>query len=215
MIAILPVSLVAQDTATAMLHSNGGGVFVNKNAAPASGALFAGDLVETDKTGVARLQTTGSTVDINPETVVQFEGDELVLDHGRLSVNTSRGMKVRVGCLTITPVNEADWTQYDVVDLDGRVTVSGLKNDTYIDSRTNARSEKEASASNRAIVHQGEQKSRQEKCGAAEIKPYTPQPALGAILNSPWAVATGAAAIGVLACWSLCRGDDPISPKSP
>jgi len=32
-------------------------------------------------------------VDIDADTVVQFEGDELVLDHGSLSVNTTRGLK--------------------------------------------------------------------------------------------------------------------------
>ena len=29
-------------------------------------------------------------------TIGQFEGDELVLDHGGLQLNTSRGMRVRV-----------------------------------------------------------------------------------------------------------------------
>ena len=72
--------------------SNGIGVLVNKNPAPASIALFPNDLIETQKAVVARIEVTGSSADINPETVVQFEGNELVLDHGSLSVNTSRGM---------------------------------------------------------------------------------------------------------------------------
>src|ERR1700674_1595336 len=137
MIVILPVSLPAQDTAAAMLRSNGTGVLLNKNPAPASAALFSNDLIETPKTAVARIEASGSSADLNPETVVQFEGNELVLDHGSLSVNTSRGLRVRVGCVTVTPVNDAQWTHYEVADLDGKVTVAALKNDVYIDARSN------------------------------------------------------------------------------
>ena len=136
MIAILPVSLFGQDNASAMLRSNGIGVSVNKASVPASIALFPKDLVETQKQSVARIEASGSTADISPETIVQFNGDELVLEHGSLSVNTSRGVRVRVGCLTVTPVNDAAWTHYDVTDLDGKVTVSSLKLDVYIDARS-------------------------------------------------------------------------------
>ena len=129
MIAILPVSLLAQDKAAAMLRSNGIGVILNKNPAPASIALFPNDLVETQKNAAARIEVSGSTADINVDTMVQFEGDELVLDHGSLSVNTSRGLRVRVGCLTVTPVNDTVWTHYDVIDVDGKVSVSALKSD--------------------------------------------------------------------------------------
>jgi hypothetical protein len=119
-----------------MLRSNGVGVLVNKSPAPASIALFSDDFVETQKNAaLARIDISGSAADINAETVVQFEGNELVLDHGSLSVNTSRGMTVRVGCLTITPANNAEWTHYDVADLNGKVNVSALKNDVNIDER--------------------------------------------------------------------------------
>ena len=137
LVLFLPVSLWAQDSAAAVLRSNGVGVLVNQNSAPASMALFRDDLVETQKKAVARIEFSGSTADISPETMVQFEGDELVLDHGSLSVNTSRGLRVRVGCVTVTPVNNAEWTHYDVYDLNGKVTASALKSDVYIDSRSN------------------------------------------------------------------------------
>ena len=102
--------------------------------------------------------------------MVQFEGNELVLDHGSLSVNTSRGLRVRVGCLTVTPVNDAQWTHYDVVDCDGKVTVSALKNDVYIDARSsNPQQARQSSRSSRVTVREGEQKSREEKCGGAYL----------------------------------------------
>ena len=101
----------------------------------------------------------------------QFEGTELVLDHGSLSVNTSRGLRVRVGCLIVTPVNNAEWTHYDVADVDGKVTVSALKNDVNIDVRSRTPQQaKQAAHSNQVTVREGEQKSREEKCGAADMK---------------------------------------------
>lgn len=127
MAAILPVSLLADEVTAAMLRSNGAGVLLNKNSAPASTALLPDDLIETQPKAVARVEAIGSTADIHPETMVQFEGNELVLEHGSLSVNTSRGLRVRVGCLTVTPVKSAEWTHYDVVDIDGKVTVSARR----------------------------------------------------------------------------------------
>jgi hypothetical protein len=43
----------------------------------------------------ARVDAYGSIVTVQPETIVQSAGDELVLDHGSLQVDTSRGMRVR------------------------------------------------------------------------------------------------------------------------
>jgi hypothetical protein len=215
MIVILPVSLLADDTEAAVLRSNSSGVLLNKSTAPATSALFRDDLVETQKDAMARIETAGSTADINPETVIQFEGDELVLEHGTVSVNTARAMKVRVGCLTVTPVND-DWTHYDVTDVDGKVTVSALKNDVNIDSRAaNARPAKDSGQSNRVTVREGEQKSREEKCGGAEIKNSSGVPAIDPILNSVWAKGVGIGIIGGIACFALCRGAEPISPWHP
>jgi hypothetical protein len=216
MIAILPVSLLGQEAATAMLRSNGVGVTVNKNSVPASTALFSKDLIETQKQSAARIEATGSAADISPETMVQFEGDVLVLEHGSLSVNTSRGLRVRVGCLTVTPVNDAEWTHYDVTDLDGKVTVSALKLDVYIDAGSrNPQQAKQSNHSDRVTVREGERKSREEKCGAGYLETPDAIAAKGAIMNSPWAIGAGVIAIGVLTCVGLCHDDNPISPTKP
>ncbi|MGP0017662.1 MAG: hypothetical protein ACLPHP_03760 [Candidatus Sulfotelmatobacter sp.] len=199
-----------------MLRSEGVGVLVNKYPAPASIALFSNDLIETQKAVVARIEASGSAADINAETVVQFEGNELVLDHGSLSVNTSRGMTVRVGCLTITPANNAEWTHYDVADLNGKVNVSALKNDVNIEERSGSlQHARQSGHSNRVTVREGEQKSREENCGAVDIKQAGSLPTTQAILNSPYAVGAGIVTIGVLTCWALCRSGNPISPKDP
>jgi hypothetical protein len=215
MAVILPVPLCAQENAAAMLRSSGSGVLVNKNTAPTSIALFPNDLIETPKNMVARLEIAGSAADIGPETMVQFERDELVLDHGNVSVNTTRGLRVRVGCLTVTPVKESERTQYDVSDLDGRVTVNAVKNDVYIDARSNKPQEaKNPSHSSRDLVHEGEQKSREEKCGGAYRRDDS-RPALGPWMNSMWAKIMAGGVAGTVACLGLCHDDDPVSPSKP
>jgi len=211
---ILPGSLLADDTAAAMLRSNGGAL-VNKNPAPASTALFLHDLIETQKNVVARIEATGSTADISPETMVEFDGDELALDHGSVSVNTSRVLRVRIGCVTVTPVN-ADWTHYDVTDVNSKVIVSALKSDVYIDSRSkNPQQAKQPTHSDRVLVREGEQKSREEKCGAPAIKESDQLAGKGAIMNSPWVIGAGVVIVSVIACFGLCHDDDPISPSKP
>jgi hypothetical protein len=214
MIVILPVSLLSQDTGAALLRSNGL-VQVNKNQAQPSSALFPDDLIETQQGATARLEVSGSSADINPETVVQFETEELVLEHGSVSVNTSRFLRVRVGCITVTPVN-ADWTHYDVIDKDGKVTVSALKNDVYIESRSrDPKKPKQPERSDRSLVREGEQKSRDEKCEAADIKEPGHLAGRGAIMNSPYVQWPAGGVIVGLTCWALCNSDNPVSPSAP
>lgn len=213
-IALLSLPAVGQESATAILRSNGG-VLLDRNLAPNSAALYPNNLIETQKAAFARIEASGSAADINPETVVQFEGDELVLDHGSLSVNTSRGLRVRVGCVTVTPVNVAEWTRYEVTDVNGKITVVASKSDAYIDARSrNQANARKPARSERSIVREGEQKSREEKCGAADEQ--NRGSADGPILNSPWARAAGVAAIAGLMCWALCPNNDhPMSPAAP
>jgi hypothetical protein len=215
MIIILPVSLFAQESGTAVLRSSDG-THLNKNVAPATSALFSDDLIETQRGATARIEAPGSTADVDSETVVQFEGDELVLDHGSLSVNTSRSLRVRVGCLTVTPVH-ADWTHYTVVDVNGKVTVAAMKDDVYIDARARKEKPSEDSVhSDRVTVRESEQKSREEKCGAADVKDSTPWHAHGPFLNSAIARGIGIGVVGGMICFALCRSDpEPMSPSKP
>jgi hypothetical protein len=115
----------------------------------------------------------------------------------------------------VTPVNGAEWTHYEVADVDGKISVSASKSDVYIDSRTSNRQQVGTrSRSERVIVHEGEQKSRGEKCGAADVKEGTAA-GQGALMNSLWAKAAAGAGIAVLMGWVLSRSDDPISPSAP
>jgi hypothetical protein len=206
MIIILPTSLMAQNSAQAMLHDEGG-VWLNGNPAPNSSAIFLHDVVQTQKGSWAKLDAYGSTVTVQPETIVQFEGDELLLEHGGLQVDTSRGLKVRVNCITVIPVTQ-DRNRYDVTDLDGRVTVAAHQNDDKIHYHAAATRVSKQTRSSDVTVHQGETVTREDRCGAAAMPAAT-----SATLDSPWAIGIGAVAIGVITCWALCRGGEAVSPS--
>lgn len=215
MASLLPVSLAAQETAGAILYG-GNGTLVNQSQAPASTAIFPNDLIQTPQGSMARIQLVGSETQINSETLVQYQASELALDHGSLSVNTSRGLRVRVGCIVITPVHDNAWTHYDVKDVDGKVTVSALKDDVYIDAHKKNVEDVKEQDRNRTIVHESEQGAREEKCGGADSSKPAQVAAVGDWLNSPYAIAAGAAAVIFTTCYALCRtNSEPISPACP
>jgi hypothetical protein len=210
---VLPVSLMADDSTAAMLHHDGRAL-VNGSPAPPSTAIFPNDTVQTLPQHEATINASGSAVTVAPETLVQFDGDELILDHGALQVSTSRELRVRVGCITVIPATSG-WTQYDVTDVDGKVTVAARKSDVNIDSRgSRFRAARAAGRNERVTVREGEQKTRDEHCGAAP-KPPRYIDAKGAILNSPYVKWPAAGAIIVGTCLILCDGDDPVSPSRP
>ena len=210
--AFLPVSLIADDSGAAILRHDGGAV-LNGNPAPPSIAIFPYDTVQTLQPHQATINAAGSAVILEPDTLVQYEDDALVLDHGTVLVSTSRGLKVRIGCITVLPATTA-WTQFDVTDVGGKVTVAARKNDVNIDSRSPKLPAARASGGQRATVHEGEQQTRDEHCGPGP-KSSDPIAAKAAILNSPLAVGTALGGIIVGVCLVICHNDDPISPHAP
>jgi len=212
LIGIGPASLTAQVNGRALLHTDGA-TLLNGSPAPATTAIFANALIQTPKLHIAKIDADGSTVLIQPETIVQFDGEELVLDHGSLQLSTLRGLRVRVNCITIIPLT-LEQTQYDVTDVDGKVRVDAYKNDVKIHLKGGTAIRSKEGKSSDLIVREGERSSRSEKCAAA-IKPDAVVDAKGAALNSWWARATGVGAIAVIACLGLCHSDDPVSPSTP
>jgi len=209
MLVILPESLMAQDP-RAMLH-NDGGVWLNTNPAPSSSAIFVHDLIRTQKDNTGKIDAAGTTVTVEPETIVQYEGDELFLDHGHLQVNTWQGMKVRVDCLTVIPPPH-EWARYDVIDVDGKVLVLAYQNDVKIHYRGTAAWRSKHAEFSDVTVYQGGQATREERCGAAAQTVA----ARGPLLSSPWVKVAGIAAVGLI-CLGLCRIDSPVpvSPSQP
>ena len=150
---------------------------------------------------------------MQPETVAQFQGNLWVLVHGTLQLGTTREMPVLVGCLTITPVNW-DQTQFDVIDVDGKVKIIAHKNDVKIHSHAAAYQGSKQGAHSDAIVHEGEEVTREDRCGLP-IRGTQPSDASNAILNRPLVIGAAALAVGTIACLGLCHDDDPLSPWKP
>jgi len=214
----LPASLQAADTKSAVLHSQGG-VWVNGMEAADASAVFPGDLLETKPGFSASLSADGSTVSIQPESVVKFEDNLLVLDHGNLLVGTTTGMRVRVHCIDVIPISDTEWTQYEVTDVNGNIQVAAHKKDVRVElegnhAKTSSATEATGGTSGGTTVHEGEQASRRESeaCGA----PLNPVSVLKGV-NPAW-VAAGAVGTGILICWlAHCfgGGSGPVSPDKP
>ena len=169
MIVFFPLSLVATDSGPAILHSKGG-VWVNGSEAHDSTAILAGDLLETKSGAVASLDADGSSILIQSESVVKYNGDSLTLEHGSVSVGTGKAMSVHVDCIRVVPVSN-DWTQYDVTAVSGKVQVAARKLDVNILYATSTRKPSpETAEAQSATVHEGQQATRDEAeaCGTGK-----------------------------------------------
>lgn len=212
MLVIVPSSLLGQ-TPSAILHTQGG-VWVNGYEAQDSAAIFAGDTLETKPEFSATLNLEGSNVLIQPQSVTKFQGDFLELDHGGVAVGSATRFKVRVHCITVTPV-VSDWTQYEVTDVNGTVHVAARKNDVNVEIVEHRKPGAESAGSNSGTVHEGEEHNYDESkvCGAPAKLP-------GAAMNPKYFEIGGAALGGVLICAVvLCKGKGggtkPMSSSSP
>jgi hypothetical protein len=227
MVLAFPVSLTAGETSSAILHHNGG-VWVDGKVAPDSSAIFVGEVLETKAESIAKLDAEGSSVLVQPESVVRFEENSITLEHGSVSVDTSKGMTVRVKCITVVPVSTA-WTQYDVSDVNGTVHVNARKSDVNIEEGSRkaknevrleeVKPDKEEAASGSANVREGQQASREESlCGIAQ----RPGETQSGPFHSPYTkwVALGIAG-GVILPWVFPHGGGgsgsggAMSPSTP
>jgi len=210
-IAIAPTSLIAQRSDRGLL-SNDGGTFLNESLAPRLTAIFPDSLVQTQAGHNARIAMDGSSVEIRPETMFQFQGGELALDHGILQVDTAKRLKVLIGCITVDPVT-ADRTQFEVTDVNGKVKVAALKSDARIHLHTKMQESKEGGHSSDTIVHEGQELTRSEHCGGALLRPTE---GVGEPSNGILEKIGGGIFIGGIICYAVCRPNgNPVSPWQP
>lgn len=213
MLFLFPLSLSAADTGSAILRSEGG-VWVNGNEIAGSTTIFTGDSLETKPGFVANLDVEGSSVLIQPESIVKFEGTYLTLEHGGVSVGTSTAMSVHVNCIRVEPLSN-DRTQYDVADVTGKVEVAAHKADVKITQAGSLHKTSAENSSSSSVVHEGQEGSREESqaCGAA-----TPPESPAHGLPTKWIEIGGGAGAGVVViCLLLCKGKSTtnVSPSDP
>jgi ferric-dicitrate binding protein FerR (iron transport regulator) len=212
MVILCPLSLLSADTGAAVVHSKGG-VWVNGAEVADATAIFPGDLLETKPGAVANVDADGSSILIQPQSVVKFQGNYLSLEHGGVSVGTSTSMSVHVNCIKVQPTSNAR-TQYDVNDLNGTVQVAARKDDVNItQSGVLAKATPENNSSQSTVVHEGQQATRDETAACGEAP--RPGPASNG-LNSKWIEIGGAVGGGIIVvCLLLCKSENPISPSQP
>jgi hypothetical protein len=214
MLVLWPLSLLAQDKASAILHSDHG-VSVNGAEVSGSSPIFPGDLIETRSGSVANLDTEGSSMLIQPESIIKFQGTFLDLDHGEVSVGTSTAMSVHVKCLRMDPVSN-DRTQYDVTDRSGAMHVSAQKKDVNITRAGLATKTAQGKPFDSVTVHEGEEATREESVACGASSPKGPGSGLNARALE---IGGGAAGTGLILCILLCKGSSssspPVSPSQP
>ena len=215
MLVIVPSAVFAADAGAAMLYSNGP-AWLNGSKFPKSSAIFPGDLVQTGAGVMAKINAAGTSLLVLSDSLVQFDGSTVNLNHGGVTVSTSKTMAARAGHVTVTPATSA-WTQFEVTSVDGRVLIAARKGDLTIDdaSKTTTLAEgqqttRDQSENNQPNAQDESEKKKKKKKVAAAVPA-----AEGGILNSPVAVAVGAAAIAGVTTWVLVQGDEPVSPVKP
>ncbi|MGB6803834.1 MAG: hypothetical protein WBE31_16335, partial [Candidatus Sulfotelmatobacter sp.] len=115
LLLIVPASLFAADQPSAMLYSHGTAL-LNGDSIPRSSAIFSGDLVQTNADSVANINATGSTVLVLNDSLVQYEGSTVKLEHGGVTISTSKLLATRAGAVTVSPAAGV-WTEFEVRDV--------------------------------------------------------------------------------------------------
>jgi hypothetical protein len=210
LLLIVPASLFAADSGAAMLYANGA-AWLNGNHVPNSSAIFVGDLVQTRSDSAANIHAPGSSITVLGDSLVKFEGASLTVEHGGVSVSTSKSVATIAGDVRVAPVSNA-WTEFNVTDVNGTVRIAARKGDLTITDENGTETLAQGQETTRdEQSDQRDSRSKKDKKRAVGAVPA----AGGGVLNSPLAIGVGAAAIGGVTIWVLTRSSNPMSPSTP
>src|ERR1700686_1845408 len=130
LLLIVPASVFAADSGAAMLYANGA-AWLNGSHVPNSSAIFAGDMVQTRSDSAANIHAPGSSITVLGDSLVKFEGASLDVEHGGVSVSTSKGVATTAGDVRVAPASNG-WTEFNVIDVDGTVRIAARKGDVTV-----------------------------------------------------------------------------------
>lgn len=125
MAVLLPMSMMAADVTTGMLHARGA-VTLNGNKAPASSAVFAGDTLRTGADAAANISARGSQILLAANSTATLGDNALQLTSGSAMVSTSTGTTAGVRDLTITPARD-ETSRYYIEQAEGRIKIAALE----------------------------------------------------------------------------------------
>lgn len=196
---------IAESGPSAMLYAHGT-TLLNGSSIPRSSALFSGDRVQTDADSVANINVTGSTILIQNNSLVQYEGNAVKLERGGVTVSTSKLLATHVGDVTVAPA-ASDWTEFEVRDVNGKVWIMARKGDVTVSDGTGITTLAQGQETTR-----GEESAQGERKKKKQPKAETAPAAAGGVLDSPVAIGIGTGAILGVTAWVLIKGDEPVSP---
>jgi hypothetical protein len=211
---LLPLCSFAADSNAAMLYTNGAAWINGAHVPRSSSAIFFGDLLQTRSDSIAKINQPGSTITVFADSLIKFQGDSLDIEHGGVTVSTGRGVSTTAGDVKVAP-SSTNWTEFNVVDVDGTVRIAARKGDLTINDGKGT-----------FTLAQGQETTRDDSIGNDDENghkkknrkgtPGAVPAAGGGALNSPIAVAVGGAAAVGVAVWVLgFHNDDPASPAKP
>jgi hypothetical protein len=210
LLLIVPASLFAADSGAAMLYANGA-AWLNGSHVPNSSAIFSGDMVQTRADSAVNIHASGSSITVLGDSLVQFEGDSLKVEHGGVSVSTSKSVATIAGDVKVTPASNA-WTEFNVIDTDGMVRIAARKGDLTVTDENGTVTLPQGQETTRdEQADQSDKNKKKNKKRAAGAAPA----AAGGALNSPIAIGIGGAAIIGVTAWVLVKNDDALSPTKP
>ena len=202
LIAITPASLVAADvdSGAAMLYGKGP-VWLNGKPLPRSSAVFPGDLIQTQPESLATLDASGSGVIVFQDSMVKFQGNAVSLEHGSVSVATSKGMVALAKNITVTPASQA-WTEFEVADSNGTVQVVATKGSVNVNcGKTTANLSEGQQTTPDDSGNCNNKKKR--KAAAAPVS------GTGSFLTDPYVLGGAVIAGGLIVCLLLCETSKP------
>lgn len=209
---LFPSSILAADSDAAMLYTHGA-AWVNGVHVPRfSSAIFSGDLLQTRSDTVAAINEPGSTITVLADSLVEFQPSSLHIEHGGVTVATSKQIATVAGDVNVKPASAA-WTEFNIVDVDGSVRIAARKGSldvTYGKETFTLAQGQETTRDESAPDSNSDNKKSKKKAGAG-----TAPGASGGWLDSPVAVGVGAAAVVGLTTWVLVKSDNPASPSNP
>jgi len=201
LIAITPASLVAAETdsGAAVLYGKGA-VWLNGKPVPRSSAVFPGDLIQTQPESVATLDASGSGVIVLQDSLVTFQANAVSLEHGTVSVATSKRMVAIAKDVTVTPASNT-WTEFELTEEGGTVQVVASKGSVNVNCGKGS-----------ATLSDGEQSTSDDSgnCNKKRKGGGVPPPGSSGILTDPYVLGGAVVAGGLIVCLLLCNSSKPF-----
>jgi hypothetical protein len=207
MVVIFPAALFAADQPAAMLYSHGTAL-LNGDSIARSSAIFSGDLIQTNSDSAANINASGSIVLVLNDSLVKYQGNAVELEHGGITISTSKSLATRAGDVTVSPAASV-WTEFEVRDVDGRVQIAARTGDLTIsdDTGTTTLAQGQQTTRDESQAQDDNKKKKKKKAAGA-----APAAGMGGILSSPWTIGIGGGAIVGGTIWVLLQNEQPVSP---